>query len=248
MKLRDKVFVITGAGSGIGRSTAKKLASEGAIVVSTDINESTAKETTELIQGKGGKSSYYRVDVSNNLEVREMIENVVEKNGTLNGIFNNAGIAINKPFLEHDPETYHKVINVDQHGVYYGMYYAAKKMVELGVKGTIVNTASIYGYSAAIGTFGYHAAKGAIIMMTKSGALELAQYGIRVVGVAPGFVQIPLFSGDSAKIKHFGSQHMRKAMIMPEKVADVVLFLFNEESEAINGQTIPVDDGFLSCK
>ena len=90
----------------------------------------------------------------------------MEKLGTLNGIFNNAGIGLVKPFLEMDPATYHKVIDVDQHSVYYGMYYAAKKMVALGAKGTFVNTASIYGTVAAVGSFNYNAAKAAVVMMS----------------------------------------------------------------------------------
>ena len=104
--------------------------------------------------------------------------------GSLNGIFNNAGIGLVKPFLEMDPKSYHKVIDVNQHSVYYGMYYAAKKMVQLGTKGTFVNTASIYGFQAATGAFNYNAAKAAVVMMSKSAALELAPYDIRVVGVA----------------------------------------------------------------
>src|SRR5688572_17171753 len=122
----------------------------------------------------------------------------VEKFGTLNGIFNNAGIGLVKPFLEMDPASYLKVIEVDQHSVYYGMYYAARKMVSLGAKGTFVNTASIYGSVAALGSFNYNAAKAAVVMMSRSGALELAAHGIRVVGVAPGFINTPILGKDEA--------------------------------------------------
>ncbi|MEI2471772.1 SDR family oxidoreductase, partial [Peribacillus frigoritolerans] len=154
-----------------------------------------------------------------------------------------------KPFLEMDPESYHRVVDVDQHGVYYGMYYAARKMVELGVTGaTIVNTASIYGTMVSIGSFNYHAAKAAVIAMTKSGAIELAQYGIRVVGVAPGFIETPIIGEDQEFLDSLAQLHMRKKLIQPEKVAEVVTFLFSEKADAINGQVIPVDDGFLSFK
>jgi NAD(P)-dependent dehydrogenase (short-subunit alcohol dehydrogenase family) len=121
-------------------------------------------------------------------------------------------------------------------------------MVELNVKGTIVNTASIYGTMAAVGSFNYNAAKAAVVMMSKSGALELAEHGIRVVGVAPGFIDTPIL-GDNEEVKNaLAAQHMREKLIQPKQVASVVTFLFSEGASAINGQTIPVDDGFLSFK
>jgi NAD(P)-dependent dehydrogenase (short-subunit alcohol dehydrogenase family) len=101
------------------------------------------------------------------------------------------GLAI----LEQDMTLYHQVIEVNQHGVAYGILAAGRKMVELGVKGVIINTASVWGYLAGEGTFAYHAAKAAVVMMTKSAALELSPYGIRVIGVAPGFVNTPIVDG-----------------------------------------------------
>ncbi|MEW5548471.1 SDR family NAD(P)-dependent oxidoreductase [Peribacillus frigoritolerans] len=249
MSLKGKVIIITGAGSGIGKETAYKLADQGAIVVAADYNDVAAKVTAESIQQKGGTSSFVKVDVAKAEEVEAMVEAAIANHGTINGIFNNAGIGLVKPFLEMDPESYHRVVDVDQHGVYYGMYYAARKMVELGVTGaTIVNTASIYGTMVSIGSFNYHAAKAAVIAMTKSGAIELAQYGIRVVGVAPGFIETPIIGEDPEFLDSLAQLHMRKKLIQPEKVAEVVTFLFSEKADAINGQVIPVDDGFLSFK
>ena len=176
MSLQGKVIVITGAGSGIGKQTSLKLAEQGATIVAADYNVEAAQETVVAIQQKGGTASAVKVDVAKAESVEAMIETAVANHGTINGIFNNAGIGLVKPFLEMDPASYHRVVDVDQHGVYYGMYYAAKKMVELGVTGaTIVNTASIYGTMVSIGSFNYHAAKAAVIAMTKSGAVELAQ-------------------------------------------------------------------------
>jgi NAD(P)-dependent dehydrogenase (short-subunit alcohol dehydrogenase family) len=147
-----------------------------------------------------------------------------------------------------DPATYHKVIEVDQHSVYYGMYYAAKKMVELGTKGTFVNTASIYGTTAALGSFNYNAAKAAVIMMTRSAALELAPHGIRVVAVAPGFINTPILGKDAAMKESLAKQHLHGKLIEPEQVASVVAFLFTAAASAINGSTIPVEDGFQIFK
>ncbi len=177
-----------------------------------------------------------------------MVEFAAKTHGTLNGIFNNAGIGDVKPLLEHDPETYLRVVNVNQHGVYYGIYYAAKKMVQLGTNGVIVNTASIYAYSVSIGSINYHAAKAAVVAMTKAAALELATYNIRVVGVAPGFIATPILGDNQEFLNKLANQHMRRNLIQPEQVASVVAFLFSNDAEAINGQVIPVDDGFLSFK
>lgn len=248
MRLQNKVLIVTGAGSGIGRATSLKLASEGAIIVSSDYNEATAKETADLIQKAGGQASYIKADVSKPEDIRNLIDQTVAEHGTLDGIFNNAGVGDVRSFEEHTPEYYNHVISVDQFGVYLGIYYASKKMKELGVQGTIVNTASIFGYTAAKGSFAYQAAKAAVVMMTKSAALELADDGIRVVAVAPGFIDTPIIK-DGDDFKNFlADQHLSKKLIQPEQIADVVTFLFSSEASAINGQTVPVDDGFLIFK
>lgn len=243
-----KVIIITGGASGIGRETALQLSDQGATIVVADFNEEGAKQVVASIEAGGGTAAAYKVDVSKGDEIKALIDWTVDKFGTLSGIFNNAGIGLVKPFLEMDPESYHRVIDVDQHSVYYGMYYGAKKMVELNVPGTIVNSASIYGSVAAVGSFNYNAAKAAVVMMSKSGALELAEHGIRVVGVAPGFINTPIL-GDNQEVKDaLASQHMSGKLIQPEKVASVVTFLFSDAASAVNGSTVAVDDGFLSFK
>ncbi|MCG7376506.1 SDR family oxidoreductase [Paenibacillus sp. ACRSA] len=243
-----KVIIITGGASGIGRETALQLSDQGATIVVADFNEEGAKQVAASIEAGGGTAAAYKVDVSKGDEIKALVDWTVDKFGTLSGIFNNAGIGLVKPFLEMDPESYHRVIDVDQHSVYYGMYYGAKKMVELNVQGTIVNTASIYGSVAAVGSFNYNAAKAAVVMMSKSGALELAEHGIRVVGVAPGYIDTPIL-GDNQEVKDaLASQHMSGKLIQPEKVASVVTFLFSDAASAVNGSTVAVDDGFLSFK
>ncbi|WP_426334715.1 SDR family NAD(P)-dependent oxidoreductase [Paenibacillus silvae] len=243
-----KVIIITGGASGIGKETALQLAAQGATIVVADFNEDGASQVAAQIEANGGKAGAYKVDVSQGDEIKALIDWTVKTYGTFNGIFNNAGIGLVKPFLEMDPESYHKVIDVDQHSVYYGMYYGAKKMVELNVQGTIVNTASIYGSVAAVGSFNYNAAKAAVVMMSKSGALELAEHGIRVLGVAPGFIETPILGNDKAMKDALATQHMRGELIQPEKVASVVTFLFSDAASAMNGTTVAVDDGFLSFK
>lgn len=248
--MQERVIVVTGGASGIGKETAYKLAEEGAKIVIADFNETLAKEVAKEINASGGQAAYYKLDVSKKEEVEALINFTVEEFGTITGIFNNAGIGLVRPFLEMDPESYQKVIEVDQYSVYFGIYYAAKKMVQLGVKnGVIVNTASIYGSIAAMGSIDYNAAKAAVISMVRSGALELAEHNIRVVGVAPGFVDTPLLDIFDQETKNYlAGLHMRKKLLKPEKIAEVVRFLFSEAADAINGTTVTVDDGFLAFK
>jgi NAD(P)-dependent dehydrogenase (short-subunit alcohol dehydrogenase family) len=248
MKLENQSIIVTGGASGIGRHAALALAAQGANIIVADFNlDGASKVAAELTQ-KGANAFAYKVDVSRPAEVEALVDFAVDKLGTLNGIFSNAGIGLVKPFLEMDPATYHKVIEVNQHSVYYGMYYAAKKMVSLGARGTFVNTASIYGTTASVGSFNYNAAKAAVIMMTRSAALELAPHGIRVVAVAPGFINTPILGNDAAMKESLAKQHLHGKLIEPEQVASVVAFLFTEAASAINGSTIPVEDGFQVFK
>lgn len=246
----ERVIVITGGASGIGKETALLLAEESAKIVIADYNESLAKAVAEQINGRGGKAISFKLDVAKSEEVKALIDFTVKQFGIITGIFNNAGIGLQRPFLEMDPPSYEKLIEVDQYSVYYGMHFAAKKMVELQVKnGVIINNASIYGYMAALSSFNYNAAKAAVVAMSRSGALELAEHNIRVVGVAPGFVDTPILAElDEATLNYLASQHMRKKLINPTKVGAVVRFLFSADADAINGSTIAIDDGFLSFK
>ena len=248
MKLENQAIIVTGGASGIGHHAALALAAEGANIIVADFNLDGATSVAAEVAKLGVQAFPYKVDVSKGPEVEALVEFAVAKLGTLNGIFNNAGIGLVKPFLDMDPASYLKVIEVDQHSVYYGMYYAAKKMVALGTHGTFVNTASIYGSMAAEGSFNYNAAKAAVIMMTRSGALELAPHGIRVVAVAPGFIDTPILGSDPAIKDMLAKQHLHGKLIAPDKVASVVAFLFTDGASAINGSTIPVEDGFQVFK
>ena len=249
MELQNQVIIVTGGASGIGKEAAFALAAKGANLIVADFNEAGAQAVAAQATGFGVKAEAFKVDVSDAAQVEAMVEFAVTTFGTLNGIFNNAGISATKPFLEMDPASYHKVIGVDQHSVYYGMYYAARKMVELGATGTFVNTASIFGTMASAGSFNYNAAKAAVVMMSKSAALELADHGIRVVGVAPGFIDTPMFGEGHDDLKAAVAKlHIHNRLIQPAKVASVVAFLFTDAAQAINGTTVPVDDGFLVFK
>ncbi|PEA54222.1 short-chain dehydrogenase [Bacillus pseudomycoides] len=244
-----RVAVITGGGSGIGRQTCIKFAKKGDQVVVADFNETSGKETVEMIKAEGGTAIFVKTDVSQYDQVENLVNTTVETYGRIDIMFNNAGIGGAGPVLNQNMDLYEKVIGVNQHGVAYGIIAAGKKMKELNIKGVIINTTSVYGFLASPGTFAYHATKGAVVMMTKSAALELVEYGIRVVAVAPGVVDTPILHGykdsmiESMKMKVMGNE-----LTNPEALADVVYLLSLEEADAINGSVVMADHGYASFK
>lgn len=249
MTLKDQAIIVTGGASGIGHSSALELARQGADLIIADFDIDGAEKTAAEARKLGVTAFAFKVDVSDPAAVKAMINFAVEKLGTLTGVFNNAGISKVQSLLEMDPASYRRVIEVDQFSVYYGLYYGARKMVELGVKGVIVNTASIYGSVAAKGSFNYNAAKAAVIAMTRSGALELAEHGIRVAAVTPGFIDTPMMKNVPEEARAaLAAQHVTNKLIQPEKVASVVAFLFSDAADAVNGSAVAADDGFLAFK
>ncbi|WMM90241.1 SDR family oxidoreductase [Heyndrickxia coagulans] len=248
--MSGRVAVITGAGSGIGRETSLTFARKGDSVVVTDIDEEKGLETVELIKQEGGDAVFAKTDVSKFEEVESLVNQAVEIYGTIDVMFNNAGIGTLGHILSLKIEDYLRVIDVNQHGVAYGIIAAGRKMRELDIKGVIINTASVFGYLASFGTFPYQAAKGAVRMMTQNAALELAQYGIRVVGIAPGSVDTPIIQAykDAGMTQKMTEQQMRKKLIRPEAIANAVYLLTLEEADAINGSVVMLDDGYASFK
>ncbi|KKK39830.1 hypothetical protein WQ57_00595 [Mesobacillus campisalis] len=250
MTLENKVAIITGGAGGIGSATADLYASQGAKVVIADTNEQAGKKLEGMIRKKNGEATFCKVDVSDYNSVKNLIDFTVEKYGSLDVLFNNAGIGIRKPFLELDLKSYHQVIEVNQHGVFYGIQTAAKKMVELKKKGVIINTSSINAFVAMADRFAYQVSKSAIKMMITSAAFELAPHGIRVVGIAPGSVNTDIlqFHRKEGTLELARRGQMTNRLIEPEEIAQVVAFLGSDESSSINGSIVKVDDGALGFK
>ncbi|AWP26245.1 SDR family NAD(P)-dependent oxidoreductase [Paenibacillus sp. Cedars] len=246
----QRVAVITGGASGIGRQVSLKFARKGDRVVVADFNEAAGQETVDMIQQEGGEASFVQVDVSKPESVEALVDRAVELYGRIDVMHNNAGIGGAGPVLEQNMDLYHRTINVNQHGVAYGIIAAGRKMKELGIKGVIINTASVFGFLASPGTFAYHATKGAVIMMSKSAALELAPYGIRVVAVAPGAVDTPIIQGykDSGMLDSMRAKVMGGELTQPEVVADTVYLVSLDEAAAITGSVVMADQGYASFK
>lgn len=252
MRLTGKVAIITGGASGIGRATVQKFAREGASVLVADINLDAATAFVAELESGGfkGRFAATRVDVSDYAQMQAMVQTAVDTLGPIDMIFNNAGIAGGKPLLQHDPAVdYDPMIRVDQDGVYFGILAAARQFVKQGTRGVIVNTSSIYGEQAAELSFTYSAAKAAVISFTRSAAYELAEHGIRVVAITPGRVGTAIINQFSTELKAvFASEQLRNTMTNPEEIADVVAFLASDESNAINGTVVHVDDGYSVFK
>lgn len=250
MRLVNKVAIITGGASGIGKATSIRFAQEGAKVVVADVNPTSGEKTVQQIRQAGGEATFYQVDVTIFEQVEALVQFAVDTYGSIEIMFNNAGIGISKPILDLQPEDYQKVIRVNQDGVYHGIVAAGRKMRDLGIKGSIINTASIYGFLASPYTFSYHASKGAVVMMTKSAALELAPLGIRVTAVAPGVVETPIIQGyhDAGLAQFMANQQMSRRITKPEQIADTVLFLASDEASAVNGSVLMADEGYASFK
>lgn len=240
--------MVTGGASGIGRMTAFKLAQEGAKVIIVDWDESGGMETSDRIQMDGGESVFIQTDVSQFDQVERVVDLAVQRYGDLNVMFNNAGISIMKPLLDYEPEDYDRIINVCQYGVYHGILAAGRTMSKLGTKGVIINTGSVLAFIGSKSLFSYHAAKGAVKMMTQAAAAEFGDIGIRVVGIAPGLIDTPL-NDENKKIGYVSTKvnkHMRGKLIKPEQIANVAAFLGSDESDAMNGHMFYVDDGYVA--
>lgn len=248
--LTDKVLLITGGASGIGRATVRRCAEKGATVIVADLNLDGAKAVADEVAAAGGTAHAVAVDVSDFAAVERAVQSAVDAFGRLDGIFNNAGIAGGKPLLDHDPERdYHPMIRIDQDGVYYGILAAARQFVKQGGGGVIVNTSSIYGEQAAELSFTYSAAKAAVISFTRSAAYELAEHGTRVLAITPGRANTAIIQQFPQHLRElFASEQLRNVMTEPEEIANVVAFLFSEESNAMNGTVVNVDDGYSVFK
>ena len=187
MRLKDKVAIITGSGSGIGRASAVAFSKEGAKVVVVDVNDDGGNETVDLIKENGGDAVFIHVDISKEKEVQNMVDIAVNTYGKLDILFNNAAIlpSLDSPLIDVTEEEWDKYFNINVKGLFFGCKYAVPEMKKVG-KGAIINTAALAGVLPSGGRTQYNTTKGAGIVFTKSLAMEVAQFGIRVNAIGPG--------------------------------------------------------------
>jgi NAD(P)-dependent dehydrogenase (short-subunit alcohol dehydrogenase family) len=248
MQVKNKVVIVTGAGSGIGRATAKHFAYHGARVVVSDINLEKAKKVVEEITANFGESLPIKANVANYEDVQNLIQHTVSAYGQLDVMVNNAGIGPRQLLktAQYTLEDWDSVIAVNQTGVFYCMKLALQQMLEQGF-GNIVNVASLAGLKASLNNISYSASKFAVVGMTKSAALEYAKTGIRINAVCPGYTESALLDRLlSAKPE---MDAMLKSIIPmkrygdAQEIADAIVWLASDQTKFITGQTITLDGG-----
>lgn len=246
-RFSDKHVVITGAARGIGFEIAKQFGQEGAMLSLLDHHKENLTATTAVFRDLGFTVNDFHVDIS----VRSQVADVVEKAEALNPIHvlvNNAGVAEEVPFLQIDELQWRKIIDINLSGMFFISQEVCRRMVTRN-NGVVINMSSKNGLDGEFGYAHYNASKGGVVMLTKTMALELASFGIRVNAVAPGYIQTPM----SAAIDppEFTTAFVDRYIPMnrpgkPEEIAPVFLFLASDESSFITGQVIVADGGQLA--
>lgn len=252
MRLANKVALITGAGSGIGRESAILFAKEGAQVVVGDLNEAGGKQTVEMIQAAGGAATFVKADVSKAADAKAMIEAAETAYGRLNVLFNNAGIfhAGDNSVLDTEEDIWELTINVNLKGVFLGCKYGIPALQRAG-GGSIINTASFVAVmGAATPQIAYTASKGGVLAMTREIAVEFARQNIRANSLCPGPVQTPLLDelmADPARKQRRMVHIPPGRLAQAQEIANAALFLASDESSFVNGSTFLVDGGISAA-
>ncbi|WP_044404496.1 SDR family NAD(P)-dependent oxidoreductase [Lacinutrix sp. Hel_I_90] len=248
MNFKDKVVVITGAGSGIGAATAKLFGTHEANVVVSDINLENAEKVASEIRDAGGKASALATDVTQFEQVEELLQTVIKKQGRLDVMVNNAGIGgkHQAKTADHSLDDWHNVIAVNQTGVFYCMKLALEQMQKQGY-GNIVNVASLAGLKASGNNLSYSASKFAVVGMTKSAALEYGRKNIRINAVCPGFTHSALLE-QLLSVSPDMDDKLKRFIPMgrfgeADEIAEAICWLASENSKFITGQTITLDGG-----
>ncbi len=245
---KDKVALVTGGSSGIGRATALAFAKNGAKVVIADWIEN--QETIDLIENLGGEAIFVKSDVSKSDDVKTLIEKTISTFGRLDFAFNNAGIeGTSAQTQDCSEENWDKTISINLKGIWLCMKYEIPEMLKIG-KGAIVNCSSVAGLIGFQGLPAYVASKHGVIGLTKTAALENAKLGIRVNVVCPGVIQTPMIDRLTGQKKETIEQFIDLEPVgrfgLPEEIANTVLWLCSNEASFVTGIAMPVDGGFVA--
>lgn len=243
-KLKDKVALVTGASGGQGAAEARLFARSGARVILADVQDDKGEAEARAIRDAGGDAQYRHLDVADQDNWQQIIDEIRTEYGALHVLVNNAGVALRGGRVTNTAlNDWNRVIAVNLTGPFLGIQTAAPLIRDSG-GGAIVNTGSIAGMTGHFAT-AYSASKWGIRGVTKSAAMELREWGIRVNTVAPGLVLTPLVEGSDDFIDALGDQTPMQRGAEPEEIASVVLFLACDDSSYITGHDIAVDGGFL---
>lgn len=246
---QEKVAIVTGAASGIGKSVAQLYAQNGAAVVLSDINVDLGERTTQEIRESGGQATFVRADVSQPDDCRAVVDTALSEYGRLDYACNNAGVGGEQNLTaDYSIEGWNNIISINLSSVFYCMKYQIPAMLNNG-GGAIVNMASILGQVGFAGASGYVAAKHGVLGLTRTAALEYATTGVRINVVGPAFISTPLIQSleeDTEAKNMLVSLHPIGRLGTPEEVAELVVWLSSEKASFVTGAYYPVDGGYLA--
>lgn len=244
-QLDNKVAIVTGGASGIGKAIVELFVKEGAKVVISDLND---KLGNELINSLGDADVIFiKADSSSAADNQKIVEAAIENFGALHIAVNNAGIGGDAaPVGELSIESWNKVININLNGVFYGMHYQLPEIAKVG--GSIINMASILGSVGFANSSAYVAAKHGVVGLTKTAGWEYATKGVRVNAIGPGFISTPLVENamNEESLKFLESQHAFQRLGKPSEVAELALWLASDKSSFVTASYYPVDGGYLA--
>jgi NAD(P)-dependent dehydrogenase (short-subunit alcohol dehydrogenase family) len=247
-RVEGKIVAVTGAATGIGRASAEALAREGAVVLLGDVDDANGRHVAEAI---GAGASFQRTDVRSSADVQALVDAAVEHHGRIDGIVNNAAVAIPGAAGDMSEDDWKEVLDVNLSGVWRGMRAAIPAMLHAG-GGSIVNMSSVQSLVGFVGWAGYAASKGGINGLTQQAAVEYAPRGIRVNAIIPGTIltemneRIMEDSGDpKAQMNAWVAMHPMRRVGMPKEVGDAVVYLISDESSFVTGTLLRVDGGMV---
>jgi NAD(P)-dependent dehydrogenase (short-subunit alcohol dehydrogenase family) len=255
MRLRDRVALVTAAGSGMGRAGARRFAEEGAYVVVTDIDGPAAGETAKLITSAGGSAEAHELDVTATDSVKDLMAHIQDTRGALHVLYNHAGIPAPEG-MDFPPEEWDHVVNVNMKAAFYVAAVALPLMRKANGKGSIIFTASTSGIVASPNNHPLYAmTKGGIVLLMRSLAVSAASDGIRVNAICPGPIATPMFPEFFGRERGSSTDDMTEGFVksiplgrqgQPEEVAAAAAFLASDDASFITGVALPVDGGYLA--
>jgi len=249
MRLDGKVTIITGGGSGMGKTAAELFAKEGARVVVSDVSEAAGQGVVDAVKAAGGEATFVRADVSREDDARAMVQHAVATYGRLDALYNNAGIMpeADHSVIDTDVDTWDKVMAVNVRGVFLGCKYAIPQMLEQG-SGSIINIASFVAtLGCSVPQDAYTASKGAVLALTRSLAVQFAGRGVRTNAISPGPIETPLLmdwllKDEAAKALRL-NRNPSGRFGKPEEIVSVGIYLASDESRWTNGANFAIDGG-----
>ncbi len=249
MRLADKVAIITGAGSGMGRAAAQMFAAEGARVIVADFDEAAGSETVTMVTDAGGQAGFVRADVSSEPEAKAMVDHAMERFGRVDVLYNNAGVMPEEDHsvVDTNVATWDRVMAINVRGVFLACKYAIPRMVEQG-SGSVINISSFVALmGCSVPQDAYTASKGAVLSLTRSLAVQFAPHGVRSNAICPGPIETPMLQEwllrDEEARKVRLARNPTGRFGKPEEIVNVAIYLASDESRWTNGAHFVVDGG-----